>query len=103
MLIARTEQTNPVIPTTTRSQSYLTHRFTSSVTSTGSRRAWGASLATAQSSAFAGQNQSTVKTSVTSSMTAGTASKTRNLQGVFHPAISPLNEHTSNATELGKK
>jgi len=36
-------------------------------------------------------------------MTGGTASKARNLEGVFHPAIKPPNEHTSNATELGKK
>jgi len=27
----------------------------------------------------------------------------RNLGGVFQPAIKPPKEHTSNATELGKK
>jgi len=103
MLIARTVQTNPVIPTATRSQSYLTHVLTNSQISAGSCSAFGAALATAQSAALAGQNQRTVKTRVTNNMTAGIASKARNRHGVFHPAIKPPNEHTSKATELGKK
>jgi hypothetical protein len=62
-----------------------------------------APLATAHNAPLAGQNQNTVKIRVTSSMTAGSASNVRNLKGVFHPATKPPNEHTNNATELGKK
>jgi hypothetical protein len=103
MLIARTAQTNPVIPTATRNQSYRTHSLTNSAISAGSCRASGAALATAQSAAFAGQNQRIVKRSVTSSMIAGTPRRIRNRHGVLHPAIKPPNEHTNKATELGKK
>ncbi len=103
MLIARIEQTNPAIPTATRNQSYDTRRLTRSATAAASPMAFGALRATAHSSALAGQNQSTVKTSVTSSIAAGTASKARNRQGVVHPAIKLPREQTSKVTELGKK
>jgi hypothetical protein len=44
-----------------------------------------------------------VNASVTNSMIVGTASNARNLGGLSHPAIKPPKEHTSSATELGKK
>ena len=103
MLIARIEETKPIVAIAIRTQSYLTHSRTIWIIASWSFIAVGAPLATCHKAAFRGQKAKTVKTNVIRIIAADIINHTRYFQGVFHPLINPPKAATSNAAELGMK
>ena len=102
-LIARTEETKPIVAMATRNQSYLTHSRTISAIASWSFNALGAPLATSHKAAFRGQKAKTVKIKVIRIIAADSANHTRYFQGVFHPLVNAPKAAKSNAAELGMK